>query len=608
MRAMMFLGMLGIAGSCLAQEPPITNGSASMLSALQDQPTPQKPKEQAKDKQKKGEKSGDPKKADSEGQPPVKEGEKEGDKQDEKKAEDAPAEDEQEKPAKLPTIYAEGGWADWSLTGSQRKFRQYATPPRGGFLKDLRISPVYPSRKSDVFMTVKSLGQPDYIAEGRALFQYGSTWLTGLLARNEFFDPSPAVIPLSEWRRDAFFIRQSLTKDFALSYRYRYDEPSWYFNPPSDPLKQSMRFQDLTAGGKLGNGYASFSLMDFSYSDRTSVLPDTKTRSARIGYLWEVNPNVDLQAAVTRVWIDQFARATSRVDTIALDGNVALGPATDVELAWRQRNIDMPVVQNTWVREQSMGSVKLAHHWKRWAGQLGFRVSEVERVRSDQSWVDLPRWFTFDGKINGRINRNLRFMLRGSTQSLSNAPTFVTTDPRNLWFDGRDMIMLRVDANAPNLNGYLTYSYRQWRNATRAANVTTNIVTVGGDWQITPTINMFAEFAREDWAGKTDVTTFPTLDNFAPDSNTYVLGLNWSLNDRTYLSLSYTEFANDNDNPLLLRDGNTHGRFFTLNGRYQFSNDMEVGLVLAPWSFRDQLFNTVNYDATVVMVTASAKF
>lgn len=584
-----FLWLIG----SLAASGVLPPSPAAQESAPQQKPSPEKAASPAK--QEEGKQT-----------PPTKEPPKEETAKEPKEGEEEAAEPEAKAPT--PGYLVDFGWADWALSGLERKFRQYATPPRGWFLRDLRIAPLFAPRKQDIFLNVKSLGQPDYSADGSVSLRFGETRLGGSLTRNRFFDVTPAFIPPSERRVDQFFVRQWVAPAFSVSMRYRQDDQKETFEPPRGPWDQSTRYRDITAGGRLGPGYLNLSLLDWQYQDRTLTLPPVFGKGLNLEYIWEPLRALGVETAFSRIWLEQAGAATSRVDTFSLNTDYALSPSTDLGIYLRQRHLDLPVVQNTWVREQRTGDFSLSHRWRGWSSRIGLRLQEAERIRSDQSFVDVPRWRTFEARLSGRLNRYLRMSLRGFDQVLTNVPVMNTQDGRSLYWNQRDMLQFRLDGRFPNLNGYLTYTNRQWRNADRRVNLNLNQVTLGGDWQVAPSLNLFSEYSLDAWAGSSEITAAPTLGNFSPDSHVTVLGLNWIINERASLSLSLTDFRTENDNPLLLRNGNTHGQFFTLNGRYQAPNGYELGLVLAPWTYDDRVVNSLNYDATVFMVTIAGRF
>ena len=513
-----------------------------------------------------------------------------------------------------PSLF-ELGYSDWGLSGSRNKFLQYATPPQGVYLREFRLRPLHMLAGTDGFLGVKSIGQPDYVGEANLGFFYGNTRLAGYLTRNRFFDPTPSLIPASERRTDRAIIRQQLWKDFSLSFTYRNDDLFKNYQEPTQPTFLNSRYRDMIAGGRVGNGYLSMKFLEWNFvshpgEDRRDVLDSTLTRALRLGYLWNVAPTLGLEGAYTRTWIYQPNAHASRLDTLLLDGDLALGSGTNLDLFLRQQHAQLPIVQNAFVRDSRYGALRVSQRVRGWTASGGLKIQEAERVRGDHTFVDVPRWTTFDGKLTGRMFQIARVTLRGSTQSLEHPPVSSTQDTRSLYWSNRDTAQLKIDLSpSPSVTAYGQWAYKHWRNDQRFTSLTNHNLTFGGDWQATPAVDFFAEYTRDMWGARGEHFDYPQLNNFVPDSQVSAIGMNWAFNPRTSLSVSYSDFATvSNDNPLLLREGNTHGSFLTINAHYTFPRGYELGFILAPWSFRDNVVQTQDYDATVVMITGAARF
>ncbi|HZT44383.1 MAG TPA: hypothetical protein VFA07_19615 [Chthonomonadaceae bacterium] len=515
-----------------------------------------------------------------------------------------------------PFLLLDGGWSNWNLTGNERKFRQYATPPQDWFLKDLRYRPLITPQKEDLFVSLKDIGQTDYRGDARLALEYGRLYGRGFLSENKFFDPTTFVIDPSEWRGYGLLASQALTRDFSISLDYRDDEERLRFAPPGTAggpafpdLSQSNHYWDLLASGKLGGrGYAGLSFVDNRYSDHTGTFPDVSTQSVGLSYLWTPLDTVGVDAGVSRMWISEPDLPANRIDRSAISGDVEIGPDTNLQLAFQRQHLDLPEVRNAWVRDNQEGSFLLSHHLPGWNLQVGMRFRQAYRIRGDQSFVDTPHWTTLQGRLTGRIYSHLRLNVRGFYESLGNSPPSVLSDPQSLYWNLRDSVSARLDGNWPNVSGYVTYTHQHERNSGRQTEVSGDLYTVGGVWQMTPALSLFGEFAHESWYGRTLDTSFPTLGNFLPDSRIGVVELAWNLPRRLQVSFNYTDFATYNDNPLLLPDGNTHGEFFTLSGSYQFRHGESIGLVFSPWAYSDAVVGTMDYNTAVIMVTGSARF
>lgn len=500
------------------------------------------------------------------------------------------------------------GWSWWNVDGNSAKFRQYATPPNSRFLRELRyISPFW--RTGDnLRLQLWSPTEDDYRLEGNLSFAFGATRIEAWTTRNRFLTPVPETLPISERSVTESFIKQSLTPDFAVFVRYRQDGQNHYVESPRTPLLQNTRYWDAVAEGRLGNGQLSIGYTDWRYFDRTNTFPDTGMERWHARYLWEVNPTLAIEGGFARMQIRQQNRPHSQMETLNLASDITLSSATELALAFRQDKISLPVVQNAYLRERRSTSALLLHRWNRWSLQMGVREREAERVRADHSFVDVPRWWTVEGRLWGRLSKQLRLTVRGWDERLNNPPTMLTADPRSLYWDNRRFAQVKLDGGTEVLNGYLAYTYRRWANGARAVALNLSGVTLGGTWTPNDKLSLFAEYASEAWTARSEVTQFPTLENFVPNSRVSTVGLNWNIDSRATLSLSYTNFVTDNDNPLLLRDANTEGRFFTANLTYQLPSGYEITLTVAPWSYRDEVVSLMDYDTHLVMLSLSGRF
>lgn len=500
------------------------------------------------------------------------------------------------------------GWSVWDLDGNENKFRQYATPPKGIFLRKLHAPIPFAFAGNTGSLTLQGIAEDDYRMEGSFAFLFGATFAEGSLFRHRFFDATPFLVNRSERTVREGFAKHLLTPDFALSLRYRMDEQDHFFEAPRLPFRQRTRYWDAVAEGRVGDGQLGLSYADFRYFDRTDVRPDTRVKRWQARYLWEPLTTVGVEGAFTRLSLKQPALPSNDVEVLSLSGDWAITPVTDFAVMLRRDKLDLPVVQNARVRERRIGTATLVHRYRGWTVQLGFQQQEAERVRRNQDFVDVPRWRTLELRLSGRISPRWRLTLRGSTQHLTHLPTMGTVDPRPLFWDDRRFMQLKLEGGSPMLNGYLNLTHRRWDNDARAVELTTNAIVIGGNWQAHPRLSLFAEYSYEAWRGKSEMTAFPTLDNFVPNSRATTVGLSWAVDKRTSLSANFTEFVTANDNPLLLREGNTRGRFLTATVRYRFPAGYEVSLTVAPWRYRDRVVDLMSYDATVVMLSGSAKF
>jgi hypothetical protein len=505
-------------------------------------------------------------------------------------------------------LVAEVGYSAWNVSGSENKFRQYATVPGGFFLKELTYVPKMEDPGQYLYTSLKGIGGEDYRGDLNLVYSYGGTRITGYFSNSSFFEDTPAPVGASDHHSAGFNIRQSVTKNFSLDYRYKSDTQVNRYESPNPGENQFTQFQDLTAAGKLGNGYLKLSTSNLHFEDKTGTLTSSDLQTISGSYLWNVRDNVDMQAEYSRANIGQAGMQGSHIESFAFNGGASIGSGTDVNVAVQTRHLSIPNTLNDYVRHQGIESFSLSQRYKSWRGSISLRLQDDERVSSTQTYVDVPKWSTVEGRISGKVPGGMRLTVRGYAQSLIEQPSFNTNDSANLYWTAREFAETRLEGSHDDITYYLVYTYQDDKNASRASYVTTSHWTAGATYQVSPKLNMFAEFHRELWSGQAAITGYPSIGNYLPDVTTGILQLTYAPTKRSYLSLTYTGFGTRNDNPLMLPDGNTRGTFVTINGRYKFNKGLELGFMVAPWTYRDNVVNAMNYNATVFMLTGSKKF
>jgi hypothetical protein len=526
------------------------------------------------------------------------------DRQEEKKDEGQ----QEEKQPVIPKYQVEVGYANWDLSGNENKFRQYATPPHGIFLKGFQYNPVSLLHGFRGDYNLIGLGSDDYFADSRMLMFFGDISFKGSLRRNRFLDDVITPVGLSDRQEGKAQFKFKLAPEFAISSIYSLSEQNHFFQSPREALRQRTRYWDMVAEGKVGETRLSLGFSDFRFFDRTLALPDTAIKRWRLSGVWEPFKTLGLEASYLSQEINQSA-VSNHIDTISLASNWAVGPDTDIQMNYRHDSLNLPTVQTSFIREQHHLNARLVHRWPQWLLQAGINYRETERIRGDRLFLNIPKLWGFEGRLAGRLSRNLRLTLRGSTQHLSSLPLMLTADTRSLYWNDRRFIQLKLDGGSPSLNGYFLWTHRRLANDIRASDVTSHFLTAGGNWEVNSRLSAFAEYNYEFWSGKSaDSTVFPFQENYIPNSRVTVLGVSWALTDQVFLLASYTDFTTDNDNPLREKDGNYAGRFLTMNLRYRFPAGHELRLTVAPWLYRDRIVDSMSYTATVLMLSGSAKF
>jgi hypothetical protein len=523
---------------------------------------------------------------------------------DEKKDE----EQKEEKPPVVPRFQVGVGYANWDLSGNENKFRQYATPPHGIFLKGFHYNPVSMLHGFRGDYNLIGLGSDDYYADSRMLMFFGDISFKGSLRRNRFLEDVITPVAESDRQEGKAQFKFKVAPEFSISSVYSLSEQNHFFQSPREALRQRTRYWDLAAEGKVGDARISLGFSDFRYFDRTLVLPDTAIKRWRMVGVWEPFKTLGLEASYLSQEINQTS-LTNHIDTISLASNWAVGPNTDIQMNYRHDSLNLPTVQTSVVREQHNFNTKLVQRWPRWMLQVGMNYRETERIRGDRLFINIPKLWGFEGRLAGRLSKNLKLTLRGSTQHLSSLPLMLTADNRSLYWNDRRFLQLKLDGGSPSLNGYFQWTHRRLANEIRDSDISSHFLTAGGNWEVNSRLSAFAEYNYEFWSGKSaDSTVFPFQENYIPSSRVTVLGISWALTDQVFLLASYTDFTTDNDNPLREKDGNFTGRYLTMNLRYRFPAGHELNLTIAPWLYRDSVVDSMSYTATLLMLSGSARF
>lgn len=96
------------------------------------------------------------------------------------------------------------------------------------------------------------VGEKDYRAEGVLDILFGRVRFSADLIRHRFLDAGLAPVSESKRELQEGSAKYLLTRDFAISLRYRMDRQDQIFQAPKLPYHQRTRFWDALAEGKLG--------------------------------------------------------------------------------------------------------------------------------------------------------------------------------------------------------------------------------------------------------------------------------------------------------------------------------------------------------------------
>lgn len=502
----------------------------------------------------------------------------------------------------------EVGWTARHVSGNLHRYLQYATSPEGFYLREFSYDPWALDFSTAGSFLVRTPGEDDYLAAGDMKFFHGRTWLAANARRNKFFDPDPTVLDKSQRTVLEGYARQKFGNDFSVALNAWRDEEDQYFPAPADALRQRTYNFTGEAGGSFLGGFGQLTFTNWRYFDRTNVLPDTDVKLYGVSYARELFPNMNVEGSFFRSDIKPSGGVKNKVETVGVNASWDLSDATTALFQYRRERLDLPTVQNAYVRDRGYGRGSLIHRWKGWQGEFSYRQMDIERVRADRTYVDTPTTHTFEGRLSGRISDNVRMTLRGVRETLDGKYGMTTDDPRALYWRNRVYGQLAFDATMENSNAYLQLTYNEDRNDPRHSKVRNRVLTIGGSTQPSANLDLYAEATNDSWTGRTNDQNNPNLNEYFPDAGMWVIGANVNVNPDLWWNLNYSEFFNDNANPLALPAGNVRGRFLTAGVHYRAKAGYEIGLSFAPWKYTDNLYAQTGYESTLITLSANVKF
>jgi hypothetical protein len=512
------------------------------------------------------------------------------------------------KPAAAKILTLDLGLGTWQASGNVAKLFQYASPSNGVHIRELTLQPGSFPYDGYAVLTLRGVAADDMRGDAEIGLNGARTrvWIYGL--RNRFAENSPMVIPESNRKADGISVRILPAPDYSVTLNYGTENLDRYFEPPREALRRRVRFWNLDAFGSVGQGSLGVGVSDFRFYDRMLATPDTAFQSWHLTGLWSPAPEADLSGAVVGRTIERDGSGVGRSNEVALGGNVELGGVGLLSVRGQVEHMNWPLVESAQVTDRRMVESSINSR----LGSMGLRVRwqyrEVERVRAGGDYLDVPKLTNLSGRLSGRINDLLRVTLRGATERMWQRPQMMTTDTRSAVWDSKDDFEVRLDGTGDTIQGFAGWRFIRRGNTERGTNLTCGTASAGATWSLAPNLEVFGEISYETWRGRSEITAYPTLDNFMPDGRTTSLGLSYALGGGTYFWGGYTDAVTNNDNPLLLRDGNTHSRYLTLMLRHRFAAGEEISLSVAPWTYRDEADPRMNMTATTFVVSGRSRF
>ncbi|MCW5935856.1 MAG: hypothetical protein KIT11_00930 [Fimbriimonadaceae bacterium] len=499
------------------------------------------------------------------------------------------------------------GYRGRDITRNSHKLFQYATPVQGFDL--VEFSTILPGDGASQpwgRLRLNGTWLSDNVQQGTLIFANGRARIDLDANRFNYDDPSPVVFPDSRDQFTRAALSYRFTPGIVAFASYRERKQNKNYEGPKPSLDTYTRETAVGTQGQVLGGTLAVTASEERFNERNDALPLTIYRRVDASYGIDVTPDVSLEGVYATTRIQQRNERDSNVKSLALRGGWDIGPETNLSAEFRRVDLSLPAVQNAFVRQQWVSGAKLSHRFSRAANvQLAYRHREYERLRSDQSYVDVPKWNEFEARVSGRLGSAWHYTVRGSIDHMQSLPKVQTgTDFRSLWWDDRSKLDARIDFDWDRLNAYASYGYRFRQNEPRNVEISLNTLTVGAAYTFNERTQAYAEVYGEQYR----VAGNPELDGYFPSATSIAFGAAHQFDDATSFSLAIQHTFANNDNPLGLPEGNVRNTELTATLRRDLGERQTLELFVAPWAYKDRVDDTYGYRATFFGLNWTVKF
>lgn len=488
------------------------------------------------------------------------------------------------------------GYTSWSSNNNINQINQngYVT---GGFgISGLSILQPF---EHDRFLALDYLGTPGNDYGMRLVNEWGSnTSLNFHSHQFSFLDPGLGVrFPSVDSGWDVTVDHQ-IAPNFGAFASYKYTEGQHHFPAPYDQPNYNNGTLTLGTQKQFGANVIGASFVENRFNDATGVQAPTLTDRGEIRYSgsWGSRLTAQGTAAATRIQVvgqpDNWVHDYSVSGIYDVDENSTLGGSLS------QSVMDFHSIQNAYVRKRNLSGINFETHLDKWGLGLGYQRREEERMRADQSFVDVPKWNIFDVKLNGRLNSQLRLGLKGSMEDMVTTPVFLTNDPTLLYWNRKATFNAKVSGGSDVTNGYFSYTCRYRRNDERGYSITWNNFAFGGSRIFSPKLLGYAEFSSDLYAVGGTSPAATALGAYFPTSETFLIGVDFTRNERENLSFVISSFYTQDQ----------WGQQIACTYNRDLGKERNIQITLSPWLQRDRLYNVDTFDAAIVAVKVGVRF
>lgn len=512
-------------------------------------------------------------------------------------AQDAPPADQEKKEAEEEVIPVK--WH--SISVGYTTFRthstlsRYARPTEGLNIHELSL--FNPEPYGRFVVRGMPYRQDSYIA-GEIALNRGNTVVRGSRTDYQYNNESFFSVQPSRDEETTLTVDHAIAPNIGAFFLYRSEEHDRRYEAPLDPNHNRSRTVAGGVQGKALGGQFAVTLADRRTFDDTGSQPATLQRRFDISYGHSFGDTFDLEGSYGYTRIEQAGMPSSNLRSYALAGGWEIGPSTSLQFNLGKQELDLNSVLNAYVRRRFTSGARIIQRWPNWSLQFGFRHRESERVRADQSFVDVPKANDFDARLSGKLYGPVRLTLRGWWQDLRETATFQSDDPRQLLWDDKALFQAKLDGGNEKLAAYGAYTYRFQKNSLRDVEIGWSNFVLGGSYVFNEQWSGFAEFSADAYHVVGRAETGQDLDFFFPDSRSFALGLDWAKDANFGASASFNHFES----------GNVRGSQLTLSLRRRLGPDHDFELIVAPWRHDDRLYDLSSYRTTFLSARFTVRF
>ena len=472
-----------------------------------------------------------------------------------------------------------------------------ARPSEGLALQYLRL--IHPADASFPYARFAMSGMPkqDNVIGAFIAFNKGRTVFRGNRTQYAHYVDDWRTFEPSDDNESQFSLEHSFAPGFGAFVTYLTNERDARFPAPRNPEHTTSRMFAGGVGGTVLGGHLDVTAAERKTSDDTGVRPETLQRRVDASYGRDFGETLSLDGTVGYTKIEQAGLSDSSVRTYALGGAWDMGPDTTLQFRFGRQDLDLPNVRNALVQKRLVSGARILHRFPGWSFQLGYQHKEWERLRADQTFVDVPKSNVYDARLSGRLGP-ARVTFRGSWEDLRDSAQMNTVDTRQLLWDDKAMFQAKADWGNEAMSAYGAYTYRLNRNSQRDVEVGWNNVVLGASYVFTPALNAYAEFSSDDLRVTGGDPAGPSLDFYFPNSRSYAVGFNWSQDPSLSASANLDHYES----------GDVRGTRLTFSVRRRLSPDHDLELVVAPWQKDDRLNDLTGYRTTIVSARVSVRF